>query len=130
MDHKHFEKIVREGIRAIPEKFLRLLQNVAITIEEAPSPRHRKHMRLRSDETLFGLYEGVPQTERGVEYSGVLPDKITIFKQPILEASKNEDEIREIVRDTVWHEIAHHFGMEERWVRRAERKRRKRKHCV
>ena len=115
-----FEKMVKEGIAAIPEKFLRLLDNVAIVIEDEPTLEQRSKMELHEDEELFGLYEGVPQGERGSGYTGVLPDKITIFKKPIEEEAQSDEEIKEIVRDTVWHEIAHHLGMDERRVEEAE----------
>ena len=131
MTGREFEKLVEEGLSAIPEKFVRLLKNVAIVIAEEPTPKQRKTAGLRADETLLGLYEGIPQTRRNGGYAGVLPDKITIFRKPILEAAlrqaqgklQREDVVREIVRDTVWHEIAHHFGMEEDEVSRAEERR-------
>ena len=82
-------------------------------------------MKLRSDMTLFGLYEGVPRTKRGSGYSFVLPDKITIFQKPIEEAARDEEHLRRIVRDTVWHEFAHHFGIEEGRVRAIEAVKRK-----
>ena len=69
------------------------------------------------------MYEGVPQGERGTNYTGVIPDKITIFKKPIEDEASDEKDIREIAKDTVWHEIAHHFGMDESRVRQAETKR-------
>jgi len=131
-----FEKIVEEGIRAIPEKFLRKLDNVAIVLEDEPTPDQKKKLNISSslktrqslddpDWTLYGLYEGVPQATRGANYTGVLPDKITIFQKPIENEALNERDVKEIVRDTVWHEIAHHFGMDEARVRQAEAKRRK-----
>ena len=79
-------------------------------------------MKLRKDYILFGLYEGVPQIKRGVYYSA-LPDKITIFKNSIEQYARTPDEIKEIVKNTVWHEIAHHFGLDENEVRRIERRR-------
>lgn len=118
-----FERLIAAGIKAVPERFLKMLKNVAIVIEEEPTPEQRRKMRLRKDETLFGLYQGVAQTARDSNYFGVLPDKITIFKRPILQAAADERLARAIVRDTVWHEIAHHFGMEEHRVRRAENRR-------
>ncbi len=120
-----FEKIVVEGIEAIPEKFLRKLDNVAIVIEAEPTPAQKKKLNIRSDWTLFGLYEGIPQTHRGINYSAVLPDRITIFQKPIEEAARDVEDIKEIVKNTVWHEIAHHFGMGEDQVRQAEARRRK-----
>lgn len=122
---QEFEKIVKEGIKAIPKIFLKKLDNVAIVIEDEPTLVQRNSLGLGSSATLFGLYEGVPQGRRGTGYSGVLPDKITIFQKPIEEAARNEQEIKDLVKSTVWHEIAHHFGMDESRVRQAEAKRRK-----
>ena len=115
-----FEKLVKAGIKAIPERFLRKLDNVAIVIEAEPTPAQKKKLNLHSSWTLFGLYEGVPQTGRGANYSAVLPDKITIFQKPIEESARDGKDIKEIVKNTVWHEIAHHFGMSEAQVRQAE----------
>ena len=125
LNRTEFEKIVEEGIEAIPEKFLRKLNNVAIVIEAEPTLAQKKKLNIHPDWTLFGLYEGVPQTRRGINYGAVLPDKITIFQKPIEATARNEKDIKEIVKNTVWHEIAHHFGMDEARVRRAETRRRK-----
>ncbi len=148
LNRTEFEKIVKQGIKAIPEKFLRKLDNVAIVIEAEPTPAQKKKLNpvrsnpagrdvgLQADQisngvnihpnwTLFGLYEGVPQIERGANYSATLPDKITIFQEPIEAAARDEKDIKEIVKNTVWHEIAHHFGMDEVRVRQAEVRRRK-----
>ena len=81
MDKKDFEKLVKEGIMAIPEKFLRKLDNVAIVIEDEPTPAQKKKLNIYSNWTLLGLYEGVSQTRRGANYNAVLPDKITIFSK-------------------------------------------------
>jgi predicted Zn-dependent protease with MMP-like domain len=121
-----FEKMVEAGIAAIPEKFLQKLDNVAIVMENEPTPAQLEKLKLRKGWTLFGLYEGVPQAARGNHYTSVVPDKITIFRRPIETAAESEEEIKEIVKNTVWHEIAHHFGMNEGEVRRAEAKRRRR----
>ena len=115
-----FEKIVKEGIEAIPEKFFRKLDNVEIVIEAEPTRAQKKKLDIHPNWALFGLYEGVPQTKRGINYSAVLPDKITIFQKPIEDAARDEKDIKEVVKNTVWHEIAHHFGMNEDEVRQAE----------
>lgn len=120
LNRTEFEKIVEEGIKAIPEKFLRKLSNVTIIIEDEPTPVQKKKLNIRPNWTLFGLYEGVPQLERGANYTAVLPDRITIFQKPIEAAAGDEKDIKEIVKNTVWHEIAHHFGMSEARVRQAE----------
>lgn len=125
MTKDKFEKIVAKGINKIPERFLKKLDNVALVIEDEPTPKQKKELNIRKGWTLFGLYEGVPQLSRNTAYSGVLPDKITIFKKPIEEASTGESDIERIVSNTVWHEIAHHFGVDETEVRIAEKERAK-----
>lgn len=124
VSRSEFKTLVEAGLAEIPEKFLRRLKNVGIVIEEEPTEQQRRKLRLRRDHTLFGLYEGIPQTRRGNHYYWVLPDKITIFRKPILEYARSPGEIRKLVRDTVWHEIAHHFGLDEAAVRTKERRRR------
>lgn len=125
MNREKFEQIVAEGIEDIPEKFLRKLDNVAIVVENEPTPAQKKKMNISADWALLGLYEGVPQSSRGANYTLVLPDKITIFKKSIEAEARNKKDIKEIVKNTVWHEIAHHFGMDEVRVRQAEIRRRK-----
>lgn len=120
-----FEIIVQEAIQAIPEKFLRKLENVAIVIEDKPTAAQKKMLHIHPGWTLFGLYEGISQLDRGANYTMVLPDKITIFKNPAEEEACDREDLKEIVKNTVWHEIAHHFGMDEDEVSEAERKRRK-----
>ncbi len=123
MEGENFEKLINEGINSIPKEFLDKLENVALVIEDEPTYAQRIKLRLRMGITLFGLYEGVPLLNRGRGYSGVLPDKIIIFKNPIIRHARDEEDLKEIVKHTVWHEIAHHFGMNEQDVRRAEARR-------
>lgn len=115
MTQNQFEKLVREGIRAIPKRFKDKLDNVDIVIEDWPN--------IPNKFSLLGLYQGVPRTKRTTHYGGVLPDKITIFQKPIERVANSEEEIRQIVKKTVWHEIAHHFGLNEKEVRNLEKKR-------
>jgi len=124
---KLFEEMVEAGVAAIPKRFLRKLDNVAIVIEDEPTPVQKTKLHLGHNWTLFGLYEGVPQTARGNHYGSVLPDKITIFRRPIIQMAHSCEEIKAIVKNTVRHEIAHHFGMNEIEVRRSEAKRRQKK---
>ena len=123
MNKNNFEKLVKEGIMAIPKKFLRKLDNVAIVIEDEPTPAQKKKLNIHTNWTLLGLYEGIPQAGRGENYNAVLPDKITIFQKPIERDAQDEEDLKEIVKNTVWHEIAHHFGMSETQVRQTEIKR-------
>ncbi len=124
LSYKQFENVVAEGVRAIPPEFLAKLSNVAIVIQDEPTTEQKRKLKLRGNTMLLGLYEGVPQNERGSGYTAVLPDKITIFKKSIESLAADEENLREIVKNTIWHEIAHHFGMDEGRVRRAEQKRR------
>jgi len=119
MNQKKFEKLVNEVIKTIPKKFLEKLDNVDIVIEDTPTPYQLRKLRARKNLIIFGLYEGVPKTKRW-QYGQVLPDKITIFKKPIEKMARSEKEVKEIVKNTVWHEIAHHFGMDEKRVREVE----------
>lgn len=115
-----FEQLVKEGIDAIPKRFLEKIDNADIVIEDEPTEEQVQKLKLRPGAKLFGLYEGIPKTKRGY-YTWVLPDKITIFQKPIEEICFSDEQIKEQVKKTVWHEIAHHFGMDEERVRKAEK---------
>ena len=116
MTDDEFLKLVDAGIDALREDVKERMKNVAIVIADEPSPEQRKENNLSPGETLFGLYEGIPQTERGVEDLVIMPDKITIFKNPILETYTDPKDIAACVENTIWHEVAHHFGMDENEV--------------
>lgn len=120
MTIEEFEKVVSKAIENIPERFLKKLENVEICVEENPTPEQRG--KLGRNSLIFGLYQGVPKTKRW-HYGQVLPDKVTIFKKPIEKVCRTREEIEEKIKNVVWHEIAHHFGMEEGRVREAERRR-------
>ena len=109
-----FDVIVENALRLIPKRFRRRMQNVAIVVEEEPP-----------HPGLLGLYQGRPLAQRSVFESFALPDKITIYQGPHERMARSRAELEQMVADTVWHEIAHHFGMDEGRVRRAERMRRR-----
>ena len=117
MDEKRFRELVEEAIDSLPPEFGERLNNVASVVEDSPTVEQRRKLRLPHRAILFGLYEGVPQTKRG-SYSGVLPDKITIFKNSIEKVARSDEEIIAQVRATVIHEIGHHFGLSEEDLRR------------
>ena len=110
LDDTAFERIVRDAIEALPEEFLARLENVDVVVEDRPSPEQRERNDVADDETLLGLYEGVPLTERH-GYNMVVPDRITIFKRPLEEECANETELAMAVQQTVVHEVAHYFGI-------------------
>jgi predicted Zn-dependent protease with MMP-like domain len=112
MTSREFEKLVEDGLAMIPVELRSLVSNIDIVIEDEPSEELLDAMGVPEDETLFGLYTGTPLTERTAEYSA-LPDRITIFRRPLLEEFDNSDELRREVARTVIHELAHHFGIGE-----------------
>jgi predicted Zn-dependent protease with MMP-like domain len=106
-----FDRLVEAAFRDIPKRFRRRLENVAIIVEQEPSRPG-----------LLGLYQGHPLTRRSVFQGFTMPDRITIYQGPHERMSRTPDELKKMVADTIWHEIAHYFGMDEPQVRRAERK--------
>jgi predicted Zn-dependent protease with MMP-like domain len=114
MQNQEFENLINEAVEALPESIQSKLDNVDIVMEEGESPNN----------SLFGLYHGVSQLNRGSSYGMgmVLPDKITIWKGTIERFAGSEDKIPSLVRRVVWHEIGHHFGFDEAGIRRLEEK--------
>ena len=107
-----FEKLVADGLTMIPEELRAHIDNVQIVIEDAPNDELLEELGVPTDETLFGLYEGTPLTERTSQYSA-FPDRIVIFRKPLLEAFDDPRDIRREVARTVIHELAHHFGIDD-----------------
>ncbi|HVU77421.1 MAG TPA: metallopeptidase family protein [Gaiellaceae bacterium] len=104
MDDAGFEEAVQQALDALPAELRHAMSNVDVVIEQEAPPGER----------LLGLYEGIPLTERGSTYGAVLPDKITLFRGPLQRASRGDEErLRAEIRRTVWHEIAHHFGIDD-----------------
>jgi predicted Zn-dependent protease with MMP-like domain len=112
MDDTRFKELVSEALDQLPKEFAEKLNNVSVTVDDFPTPYQMRKANLAPSMLLLGLYEGVPQTKRGVYYSSI-PDKITIFRYAILQVCSTEEEIRTQVRATVIHEIGHHFGLSE-----------------
>jgi len=104
-----FEGLVRDAVKSLPREFKRKLENINIVVEAEPSARQKKETG--PGEELLGLYEGVPLGERSCRDGSVLPDKITVFRGPVLRSCRSRREIRAAVRDTVLHEFAHYFGI-------------------
>lgn len=113
IDLQRFEELVAEALDEIPDALWHAIENVDVLVQDWPSPQQRADAGIAHGSLLLGLYEGVPLTARTSHYGLVLPDKITIFRKPILQVcrSNDEDAIRSQVRRTVLHEVAHHFGI-------------------
>jgi predicted Zn-dependent protease with MMP-like domain len=109
---REFERLVAESLEMIPDELRGHISNVEIMIEDEPSDKLLDELGVPPDDTLFGLYEGTPLTERSTEYSG-LPDRIIIFRQPLLEEFDDPLDLRREIARTVIHEVAHHFGIDE-----------------
>jgi predicted Zn-dependent protease with MMP-like domain len=107
-----FDELVQRALDTIPEPFARALDEVAIVIDDEPSPQQRREAGLRPDEGLYGLYEGVPRTEYAADWSFV-PNKITLFQAALLEDFPDPVELEHEVWITVVHELAHHLGIDE-----------------
>lgn len=127
MDKQDFANLVSEALLDLPQKIQAKMNNVAVVVEDAPTADQLKKGGTRRGMLLLGLYEGVPQTKRGLGYTLVLPDKISIFQRSIEVIARTPDDIRTVVRQTVWHEFAHHFGFSEEGVQTLAKKRRQRK---
>ncbi len=117
METQEFEKLVEEALLAIPEEFKEALKNIAIVVEDEPDDEQRQSVHLRSHMSLFGLFQGIPLTKRANSLL-TFPDKITIFKNPIISSYDTEEEIKEQIRRTVLHEIGHYLGLSEKELRK------------
>lgn len=107
-----FARLAGEALDSLPDSITKYIRNVAIVYADEPTAEQRHRNHLAPNQTLLGLYEGIPQIRRGAGYNMVLPDKITIFKMPLLRTSHDEASLRQNIRHTLWHEIAHHFGLD------------------
>ncbi len=111
MTEAEFEQVVREAVASIPEALQARLDNVDIVVAHWPSRAELERAAVPAGYTLYGLYTGVPLTERTSGYNMVLPDRITIYRGPLTEAHTDLDELRAEIRETVIHEFAHFFGL-------------------
>jgi len=127
MERERFEALVARAIDNLPPEFQRKLENVDVVVEDWPTPRQLRQTKLSHPQQLLGLYQGVPQTRRGWGYGMVLPDKISIFQRPIEAQCRLGGEIGAKIEEVVRHEIAHHFGLDEKTLRKIEGEKRSRK---
>ena len=113
MERKEFEDIVIEVIETLPTEFKDLIDNVNIIVEDWPTKDQLRSVHINHKNNLLGLYEGIPNTERGHNYNLVLPDRITIFQKPLEAICHSRRELKNKIASTVKHEIAHFFGTDE-----------------
>jgi predicted Zn-dependent protease with MMP-like domain len=119
---EHFQKLVERAVAEIPERYKSHLDNVAFMVADEPTSQHlHASGRLHGRSLLLGLYEGIPLPVRNNGYSGVMPDVVTVFKKPHELLARDEEELAAMVHNTVWHEVAHYFGLGHGAIRKLER---------
>lgn len=117
---EEFDGLVTRAMDELPQEYIKGLDNVAILYADYPDEYQREKARLDNRHMLLGLYEGIPLTHRGAGYNFVLPDKITLFKNSLLAVSHSADELFQQVKRTLWHEIAHYYGLDHQDMHRLQ----------
>ncbi len=120
---EQFDALITRAMNDLPQQYIKNLDNVAVVMADEPTPEQLTHQGVRQGQLLLGLYEGVPLTQRGAGYQFVLPDKITLFKHPLVLISQSNEELQANIQRTLWHEIAHHYGMNHSDINRVEKRR-------
>ena len=122
MTRERFTALVEDVLRDIPQRFRDAMKNVAVVVEDEPPPELLEELDMDPDDTLFGLYQGTPLTERAFSYGNTLPDRISIYQLPIEDACEDDDDVRLCVAETVIHEFGHYFGLSEEEIQDIEEK--------
>lgn len=117
---EQFDQIISKAMDHLPKTHMEAIKNVAIVYEDEPTEQQRQELKLQCHQTLFGLYEGVPLARRHGAINNYPPDKITIFKNPMLGYVNTLPELEEEVRHTLWHEVAHYFGLDHDQIHKLE----------
>jgi predicted Zn-dependent protease with MMP-like domain len=119
---QEFTRLVEEALDDIPPRFREAMKNIAIVVEDEPSPELLAEMELEPPDSLYGLYQGTPLTDRGWGYGNTLPDRVTLFQGPIEEDSEDAEDVIVCVAETLIHEIGHYFGLSEEEIEEIEDK--------
>ena len=122
MDRKHFESLVAEALASIPRRFKKAMHNIANVVEDEPSLDILEEMEIEPPDTLLGLYQGIPLTERSATYGNALPDRVIIFQGPHEREAEDEDDLVVAIGETLIHEIGHYFGLSEEEIEEIEEK--------
>ena len=120
MTRARFERLVTDALETLPHSFRKAVRNVAVIVEDTPAPELLADVGIEPPDTLLGLYEGVPLPERDWTHGNTLPDRITLFQEPIEAASQNDNEIVITIGETVIHEFGHYFGLSEEEIEEIE----------
>lgn len=120
MTRREFERLVAEAVTLIPARFRREMKNLSLVVEDEPGPELLAEMEIEPPDSLYGLYQGTPLTERTWGYGNVLPDRITLYQRPIEEDCEDEDDMRAVIGETLIHEVGHYFGLSEEEIEAIE----------
>jgi predicted Zn-dependent protease with MMP-like domain len=120
VERGRFEQLVADALRTIPRRFRRAISNLAIVVEDEPSPNLLEELDVEPHSTLFGLYQGIPLTERRWDYGNTLPDRILLFQGPHVRAARSDADLVQSIGETLIHEVGHYFGMSEEQIRDVE----------
>ena len=120
MTREQFERLVVEAVTLIPKRFRREMKNLALVVEEEPSPELLEEMEIVPPDSLYGLYQGTPLPERSWGFGNALPDRITLYQRPIEEDCDDEDDVRAVIGETLIHEVGHYFGLSEEEIQDIE----------
>jgi predicted Zn-dependent protease with MMP-like domain len=112
---EQFQKLINEALESLPGEHAKNIKNVAILYEDEPTPEQRHKTDLKPHQTLLGLYEGIPLSQRQ-GHQPLLPDKITLFKGPLTRQANSLDDLKKEIRHTLWHEIAHYYGLDHKAI--------------
>ena len=122
MTRDAFERLVAEAVRLIPDRFRREMHNLAVVVEDEPDARLLEEMAIEPPDTLYGLYQGTPLPERQWSDGNRLPDQITIFQRPIEDDAEDDEDARDMIAETLIHEVGHYFGLSEEEIEEIEEK--------
>jgi predicted Zn-dependent protease with MMP-like domain len=122
MKRELFERLVADALATIPRRFRAAMANLAIVVEDEPSSELLGEMEIEPPDTLLGLYQGVPLTERRWDYGNALPDRILLFQGPLERESEDEDDLIVAIGETLIHEVGHYFGLSEEEIEEIEEK--------
>jgi predicted Zn-dependent protease with MMP-like domain len=122
MDRAEFERLVADALASIPQRFRDAMTNLAIVVEDEPARDLLREMEIELPDTLFGLYQGTPLTERRWDYGNALPDRILLFQGPHEREADDEDDLVVSIGETLIHEIGHYFGLSEEQIEEIEEK--------
>ena len=120
MSREEFERLVVEAVTLIPKRFRREMKNLALVVEDEPSPELLEEMEIVPPDSLYGLYQGTPLPERTWAFVNSLPDRITLFQRPIEDDCEDADDVRAVIGETLIHEVGHYFGLSEEEIEEIE----------